>query len=146
MEQNIDLLNENILKLTEVLTHAQQNQEFYPVQPEKLGLLAVIKIGSLKSTIPHHVLPKCNTCKIQQDQNIEEIEEFIDEERKLQRVNASQSRVYDIFKINVKLYQALLFPERFKHVRLPSTFFTPTYTFQQKSSFWVHFLFKKYLY
>jgi len=54
---------------------------------------------------------------------------------KIAKIPLTMQRPIDIFNLKVDLYKAMIFPEKFKHIRFPAPFFLPTYTYQQKSSF-----------
>jgi hypothetical protein len=44
-------------------------------------------------------------------------------------------RPIDYYKLNVNLFKGIAFPEIYKGVRFPAPFSSPTFSFQQKSSF-----------
>lgn len=44
-------------------------------------------------------------------------------------------RPVDIYQLSIDLYKGIAFPELYKNIRFPAPFSTPTFSFQQKTSF-----------
>lgn len=76
----------------------------------------------------------CRDCKPEDKKYLEEFQDAITADKK-KKNQYYGFRPVDMFELNVGLFQALIFPEKYRHIRLPAPFYIPTYTFQQKTSF-----------
>lgn len=68
----------------------------------------------------------CNYCKFNNDN--EQIDDFekkiaLDAQRDAQKTGFRPMEIYDL---NFSLFQALISPDKFKHIRMPAPFYIPS--------------------